>query len=74
MIGMQAPLQYLSRRVRFSSGVRSLCSGTKTCFVMLMSSSAALNCVHTREEVTAVIDPGQMPSAAALHAMLATKA
>ena len=69
---MQATLLYLSRSVRFSSGVRSLCSGTRTCFVMLMSSSAALNCTHTRGEVTAPIDPGHMPSAAALHPLLAT--
>ena len=71
---MQALLQYLSRRVRFSSGVRSRCSGTRTCFVMLMSSSAALNCRHTRVEITAPFCSGHMPSAAALHPLLATMA
>ena len=64
---MQALLQYLSRRVRFSSGVRSLCSGTRTCLVMLISSSAALNCTHTRGKVTALSKAGQMSSAVVLH-------
>jgi hypothetical protein len=39
---------HLSSRVRFSSGVRRRCSGTRTCCVMLMSNSAALNCVNTQ--------------------------